>query len=190
MRPCFVILKRLQHLPQSFSPDQRKSQRLQKELGRKKEKKEEEKTIQRLIIGEVEKEWFDITMGVKGRGVIALKKFPPRAPVCVYWGPIVPRKEGKKVVLPYVFDFTLDDKPVSIDAAREDGRFGRLINHALPASGRANLEARLVKGVGEAGAPHLIFYAIKPIEIDDELLYDYGDRSKSSIERDPWLAAL
>ena len=54
-----------------------------------------------LIDGGVEKKWFEVTMGVMGREVIALKNFPPWALVCVYWGPIVPRKEGNKIQLPF-----------------------------------------------------------------------------------------
>ena len=35
--------------------------------------------------------------------------------------------------------------------------------------------------------PHLILTAAKDIMAKEELLYDYGDRSKDSIESHPWL---
>jgi len=36
--------------------------------------------------------------------------------------------------------------------------------------------------------PYLILVAARDICIGEELLYDYGDRSKEAIEAHPWLA--
>ena len=35
--------------------------------------------------------------------------------------------------------------------------------------------------------PRLILFARRHIDIGEELLYDYGDRSKETIEALPWL---
>lgn len=68
----------------------------------------------------------------------------------------------------------------SVDATKESSRLGRLINH----SKNGNLQTKLhdIKGT-----PHLIFLASRDIEVDEELLYDYGDRSKEAIAAHPWL---
>ena len=36
--------------------------------------------------------------------------------------------------------------------------------------------------------PRLILVAARDLKADEELLYDYGDRSKESLEAHPWLA--
>lgn len=68
----------------------------------------------------------------------------------------------------------------SIDSTKETGRLGRLVNH----SKNGNCQTRLHP---IDGTPHLILVASKDISIDEELLYDYGDRSKASISAHPWL---
>ncbi|KAH9383773.1 hypothetical protein HPB48_025543 [Haemaphysalis longicornis] len=69
----------------------------------------------------------------------------------------------------------------SVDATKETGRLGRLVNH----SKRGNLKTQtcIIKGV-----PHLVLVAQRNIEPGEELLYDYGDRSKTSLQFHPWLA--
>ena len=68
----------------------------------------------------------------------------------------------------------------SVDATKETGRLGRLINH----SKSGNCQTRLHP---IDGTPHLILVASKDIEAEEELLYDYGDRSKDSVSAHPWL---
>lgn len=68
----------------------------------------------------------------------------------------------------------------SIDATKETGRLGRLLNHSK--SGNCHTRLHAIDGT-----PHLILVASKDIEADEELLYDYGDRSKDSISAHPWL---
>lgn len=68
----------------------------------------------------------------------------------------------------------------SVDATRETNRLGRLINHSKV----GNLQTRIH---AIDGVPHLILVAFKDIAADEELLYDYGDRSKASIRAHPWL---
>ena len=69
----------------------------------------------------------------------------------------------------------------SVDATEESPYLGRLINH----SRKGNLKA---KAVEVCGKPHLILLAQRDIPPGTELLYDYGDRSKESLENHPWLA--
>lgn len=68
----------------------------------------------------------------------------------------------------------------SVDATRETGRMGRLINHSK--NGNCQTKLHDINGV-----PHLILVASRNIEAGEELLYDYGDRSKASIAAHPWL---
>lgn len=69
----------------------------------------------------------------------------------------------------------------SIDATAETGRLGRLINH----SRNGNLVTRTILVNGQ---PRLALLAKVDIKKGEELLYDYGDRSKESLENHPWLA--
>lgn len=68
----------------------------------------------------------------------------------------------------------------SIDATKESGRLGRLVNHSKCGNCQTRLHA-----IGET--PHLILVASRDIKAGEELLYDYGDRSKESITAHPWL---
>lgn len=69
----------------------------------------------------------------------------------------------------------------SVDATKESGRLGRLLNHSKT---NANVCTRLFP---IDNVPHLILVAAKDVSNDEELLYDYGDRSKSAVESHPWL---
>ena len=70
----------------------------------------------------------------------------------------------------------------SIDATTETGRLGRLVNHSRLSP---NLQTKVVVFREK---PRLILIARRDIEPGEELLYDYGDRSKESLEAHPWLA--
>jgi histone-lysine N-methyltransferase SETD8 len=70
----------------------------------------------------------------------------------------------------------------SIDATKETGRLGRLVNHS-----RLSPNLR-TKTVMLKGKPRLILVAKRDVESGEELLYDYGDRSKESLTAHPWLA--
>lgn len=69
----------------------------------------------------------------------------------------------------------------SIDATSDSGKLGRLINH----SSNGNL---ITKILALNSVPHLIFVAKDDIKIGEEICYDYGDRSESSLKYFPWLA--
>jgi histone-lysine N-methyltransferase SETD8 len=70
----------------------------------------------------------------------------------------------------------------SVDATAESGRLGRLVNH----SRSGNL---ITKTVCIVNQPHLVLIAKEDIPPGEEVMYDYGDRSKESIRYHPWLAA-
>ena len=69
----------------------------------------------------------------------------------------------------------------SVDATCDNGRLGRLVNHS---SRPPNVKTTIVE---VDDSPHLILTAAKDIMAKEELLYDYGGRSKDSIESHPWL---
>lgn len=59
---------------------------------------------------------------------------------------------------------------------------GRLLNHSRTAGNC------MVRVLGIEGKPYLAILAANTSQPGDELLFDYGDRSKLSIEAYPWLA--
>ena len=70
----------------------------------------------------------------------------------------------------------------SIDATKETVRLGRLVNHSRLTP---NMRTKVVMF---RETPRLILVAARDLKADEELLYDYGDRSKESLEAHPWLA--
>ena len=64
---------------------------------------------------------------------------------------------------------------------RVDEHLGRLINHSK-VSGNCH-----TKLIDINDRPYLILVASRDINLGEELLYDYGDRSKASLESHPWL---
>ena len=69
----------------------------------------------------------------------------------------------------------------SVDATKEDGSFGRLLNHSR---NKPNIKSQITD---VDGSPHIIFYSTKEIKSGEELMYDYGDRSQTSLREHPWL---
>ncbi|XP_037398673.1 uncharacterized protein LOC108425310 [Pygocentrus nattereri] len=67
-----------------------------------------------------------------------------------------------------MFDFKWKGKMWCIDAAKEDGSFGRLVNddHKHP-----NCRMKMIE---VDGRPHLCLFAIEDIKEGDEITYDYG----------------
>ncbi|XP_055986294.1 N-lysine methyltransferase KMT5A-like [Sorex fumeus] len=125
----------------------------------------------------------------KGRGVIATKQFSRGQFIVEYHGDLIEITDAKKREARYAKDpstgcymyyFQYLSKTYCIDATRETNRLGRLINH----SKRGNCQTKLHD---VAGVPHLILIASRDIQAGEELLYDYGDRSRESLEAHPWL---
>ncbi|MBZ3878806.1 N-lysine methyltransferase SETD8 [Sciurus carolinensis] len=167
-----------------FYPVRRSSRKSKAEL-----QSAERKRIDELIeSGKEEGMKIDLIDG-KGRGVIATKQFSRGDFVVEYHGDLIEITDAKKREALYAQDpstgcymyyFQYLSKTYCVDATRETNRLGRLINH----SQRGNCQTKLhdIDGV-----PHLILIASRDIAAGEELLYDYGDRSRASIEAYPWL---
>uniref|UniRef100_A0A2K5RT10 N-lysine methyltransferase KMT5A n=1 Tax=Cebus imitator TaxID=2715852 RepID=A0A2K5RT10_CEBIM len=150
---------------------------------------EERKRIDELIeSGKEEGMKIDLIDG-KGRGVIATKQFSRGDFVVEYHGDLIEITDAKKREALYAQDpstgcymyyFQYLSKTYCVDATRETNRLGRLINHSK--GGNCQTKLHDIDGV-----PHLILIASRDIAAGEELLYDYGDRSKASTEAHPWL---
>lgn len=80
-----------------------------------------------------------------------------------------------------MYYFAWNNRQWCIDATEDTGRLGRLINHSRKTP---NCRSRLFIWRDK---PHLIFFALNDIQLDEELLYDYGDTRKVVIDSHPWL---
>lgn len=131
-----------------------------------------------------------VTFTGKGRGVVAERPFKRGDFVVEYAGDLIDQQEARAREKEYTRDdrgcymyyFSYKNKHYCVDATDESGRLGRLLNH----SKQGNCSTKLVEVNGQ---PRLIIVAARDIEADEELLYDYGDRSKTSLELHPWLKA-
>lgn len=130
-----------------------------------------------------------------GRAVVASRKFYAGENVCEYRGKLMSGKEGDEVekqrefnddlagtkTMSYAFFFKYQEKNYCIDATYDDGSIGRLINHS---KGNRNVKPKIVV-LGKT--PHIVFEAIRDIEPEEEILYDYGDTRKSVVEHNTFL---
>ena len=69
----------------------------------------------------------------------------------------------------------------SIDATQENNTMGRLINHSRKGG---NVTPKILS-IDQK--PHIYFIAACEILPGDELLYDYGERNKDTIQCNQWL---
>ncbi|ROJ92227.1 N-lysine methyltransferase KMT5A-A [Anabarilius grahami] len=150
---------------------------------------EKQRHIDDLIRNGVEEGLKVKSIDGKGRGIFADGPFQKDQFVVEYHGDLLEISDAKARESQYAQDpstgcymyyFRYHDKTYCVDATKETNRLGRLINH----SKNGNLQTKLH---GIKGTPHLIFLASRDIEVDEELLYDYGDRSKEAIAAHPWL---
>lgn len=84
----------------------------------------------------------------------------------------------------YMYYFDWKNEKFCVDATIDgtNKRLGRLINHSRKSP---NCKTRIYE---VEGVPHLIFVALKEITPGNELLYDYGETDRNTIEANPWLA--
>ncbi|XP_044146213.1 N-lysine methyltransferase KMT5A isoform X1 [Bufo gargarizans] len=167
-----------------YFPVRRSCRKSKKEL-----ETEEKKRIDDLILsGKEEGLKVDIITG-KGRGVIATQNFQRGEFVVEYHGDLIETTDAKRREAfysqdsstgCYMYYFQYLNKTYCVDATKESSRLGRLINHSK--NGNCHTKLHDINNV-----PHLILIASRDIKAGEELLYDYGDRSKSSIEAHPWL---
>lgn len=136
----------------------------------------------------------------KGRGIVAARKFSPNEFVMEYAGDLIDMKEaGRREVLYaadpsigcYMYYFETRGNRFCVDATAESGRLGRLVNHSKT---DPNCYTKIMWFHNElrcpkVEVPHLTIVAKRDIKVGEELTYDYGDRSKHSIQNNPWLKA-
>ncbi|CAG0915622.1 unnamed protein product [Notodromas monacha] len=127
----------------------------------------------------------------KGRGVVAVRNFAKGEFVVEYSGDLIDIKQAEQREAQYARDknagcymyyFEHQNRQYCVDATQESGRLGRLINHS---KSQANLSTKTIMVDGK---PRLALFATRDIGKSEELLYDYGDRSKESLANHPWLA--
>ncbi|KAI6657633.1 N-lysine methyltransferase SETD8-B-like [Oopsacas minuta] len=126
----------------------------------------------------------------KGRAIFTTQEFKCGDYICEYIGSLISFREAlyreteysEDVLMGcYMYYFKHKGAKYCIDATEETGKFGRLINHSRL---RFNMKSRVVV---EGDVIHLCFIATRNLKIGEELLYDYGDRSRESIKNFPWL---
>uniref|UniRef100_A0A3Q3W4T4 [histone H4]-lysine(20) N-methyltransferase n=1 Tax=Mola mola TaxID=94237 RepID=A0A3Q3W4T4_MOLML len=167
-----------------YYPIRRSSRKSKTEL-----KCEEKKHLDDLITKGIEEGMKVQHIEGKGRAVFATRCFQKGEYVVEYHGDLLQITDAKKKEAEYaqnpatgcyMYYFQYLCKTYCVDATRETGRMGRLINHSK--NGNCQTKLHDINGV-----PHLILIASRNIDEGEELLYDYGDRSKASIAAHPWL---
>lgn len=123
-----------------------------------------------------------------GRGIRTTRPFKRNDLLLRYFGDVVTEQEAKRrenagplVGHFYRYNFRALEKPWVLDATREDGSFGRLINHSKK---HPNVKP---KPIVVDGVPAVVFKALVDIGAGTELRYDYGIRKKEVLEANPWL---
>ncbi|XP_056274271.1 lysine methyltransferase 5Ab isoform X3 [Pseudoliparis swirei] len=167
-----------------YYPIRRSNRKTKTEL-----KSEEHGHIDDLIKNDIEEGMQIKTIEGKGRGIFASKIFKKGEFVVEYHGDLLELAEAKIRESHYIQDplkgcymyyFQYQSKTYCVDATEETSRLGRLINHSKTGNCQTRLHAI-------EGTPHLILVASRDIAAEEELLYDYGDRSKASVLAHPWL---
>ncbi|GAA6223594.1 N-lysine methyltransferase KMT5A [Lates japonicus] len=167
-----------------YYPIRRSSRKSKTEL-----KCEQKKLIDDLITKGIEEGMEVQHIEGKGRAVFATRCFQKGEYVVEYHGDLLQITDAKKREAEYaqnpatgcyMYYFQYLCKTYCVDATKETGRMGRLINHSK--TGNCQTKLHDINGV-----PHLILVASRDIDEGEELLYDYGDRSKASIAAHPWL---
>nr|XP_057919197.1 N-lysine methyltransferase KMT5A-A [Doryrhamphus excisus] len=167
-----------------FFPIRRSSRKSKTEL-----KCEEKQLIDHLITNGIEEGMQMQHIEGKGRAVFAARCFRKGEYVVEYHGDLLEMTDAKKREAEYaqnpetgcyMYYFQYLCKAYCVDATKETERLGRLINHSK--NGNCQTKLHDIDGV-----PHLILVASRDIAEGEELLYDYGDRSKASLDAYPWL---
>nr|XP_022338926.1 N-lysine methyltransferase KMT5A-like isoform X2 [Crassostrea virginica] len=168
-----------------YFPVRRSSRKPKSEL-----EKEKKAAIEEKVLKNIEEGLEVVDLGEKGRGVVATKHFYRGDFVVEYAGDLIDLSTAKKREKEYsenpdfgcyMYYFVHRNRNYCIDATEESGRLGRLINHSKTAG---NCHTKLTEINNK---PYLMLIASRDIVIGEELLYDYGDRNKDSLESHPWL---
>ncbi|KAL6457496.1 hypothetical protein MHYP_G00344590 [Metynnis hypsauchen] len=117
----------------------------------------------------------------KGRGVFAVTGLARGEFVLEFRGDLISAEESRRkrrvyhgAMKGFMFDFLWHGKFWTIDAARDDGSLGRLVN-----DDHINPNCKMKRLIVE-GRPHLCLFALRDITPGEELTYDYGDADR------PW----
>ena len=118
----------------------------------------------------------------KGRSVFVGQLISKGEYICEYHGELITSNILKETNHEYntsgtgsfILEFKFQDKKCTLDATIEDGSFGHLINHSKKFQ---NVKLRLSNLNGQPSG--VFFIATKDISKDEELLFDFGDNSKS-----------
>lgn len=128
----------------------------------------------------------------KGRGIVANRLFRRGEFVVEYSGDLIDLNEARareKLYSAdqntgcYMYYFQHKNQSYCVDATAESDRLGRLVNHSRTSG---NLIPKVIE---IKDRPHLLLVARSDILPGEELLYDYGDRSRVSLKHHPWLAS-
>ncbi|KZS15065.1 Histone-lysine N-methyltransferase PR-set7 [Daphnia magna] len=128
----------------------------------------------------------------KGRGIVATRLFRRGEFVVEYSGDLIEMAEAREREKLYAADqntgcymyyFQHKNQSYCVDATSESHRLGRLVNHSRQSG---NLMPKVIE---IKDRPHLLLVARSDILPGEELLYDYGDRSRVSLKYHPWLAS-
>uniref|UniRef100_A0A9J8DIX4 SET domain-containing protein n=1 Tax=Cyprinus carpio carpio TaxID=630221 RepID=A0A9J8DIX4_CYPCA len=102
------------------------------------------------------------------RGVFAKTPILQGSFILEYRGTLVEKgKLGKINNNNYAYFFKHGGRDCCIDASLDDGSLGRLVNDSQKPNGK-------IKKIDLGGKPHLCLFAIKDINKDDEITYNYG----------------
>eukprot|EP00049_Salpingoeca_infusionum_P020871 m.365473 g.365473 ORF g.365473 m.365473 type:complete len:302 (+) comp31519_c0_seq1:79-984(+) len=131
----------------------------------------------------------------KGSGVLASRDFSKGEFLCEYAGDLIDYQhalqrekeyaqqaalQGKDEMMCYMYFFQHEGQKICVDATHSP-RIGRLINHSCKAF---NLKTKKVVVDGKA---HLALITTRAIKQGEELLFDYGERDRRTLEAMPWL---
>ncbi|XP_041867585.1 uncharacterized protein LOC121656583 isoform X2 [Melanotaenia boesemani] len=111
----------------------------------------------------------------KGRGVLTSEAIEPSSFVVEYRGETILCEETKRrstdTLNGFLFDFWLSGTNWRVDASKESGGLGRLVN-----DDHINPTCKLKKIFYE-GKPHLCLFALRKISPGEEITFDYGSSS-------------
>ncbi|KAM9439593.1 uncharacterized protein Hap1MRO34_000076 [Clarias gariepinus] len=112
----------------------------------------------------------------KGRGVFASMSIDRGCFILEYRGELLSQEESRtrqnrysETENTFLFDFDWNGRQWCIDASKEDGSLGRLVNDEYKTP---NCKMKII---GVEGKPHLCLFSIKDIAPGEEISYNYGD---------------
>uniref|UniRef100_A0A5S6QKA7 SET domain-containing protein n=1 Tax=Trichuris muris TaxID=70415 RepID=A0A5S6QKA7_TRIMR len=110
----------------------------------------------------------------KGRGVVAARDFEKALKREKSY-------QNDSSIGCYMYYFTYRDKHYCVDATEETEYKARLINHSAK-------EPNCVPKIIEVNdRPCIVLIASRNVRVGEELLYNYGDRSRAAVAANPWL---